>query len=111
MAEVPDRQDLVAVHRRDEGIEGGEVVPPAAVDERPGDPFAGDGDAEAGEEGVVLLDVLGVAGLVDEVAPALVLPDEGGALEAGQEEGGEDSRFMGHDFILPECDEAQTLKI
>jgi hypothetical protein len=73
VAEIPDREDLVAIHGRDERLERGEVVAAAAVvDERPGDPLAGDGDAEAPEEGVVLVGVLGVARLLDQVPPALV---------------------------------------
>jgi hypothetical protein len=82
MAQVPDRQNLVAVHGRDEWIKTGEVVSAALVHEGPGNALAGDRDAQRAQEGIILLHMLPVLRLRDEIPPALVFPDKGGALEA-----------------------------
>jgi hypothetical protein len=90
MAKVPDRLDPVPALRLQERVDVGEIIFAAAVDERPGDAFAGDGDAERAEEAVILVGMDAVLRLLAKVAAALVLPEERRAFEARQEESGED---------------------
>ncbi len=103
VAEVPDRQDLVAVHRLNEGIERREVVLPTTIDEGPGDALPRDPDAQAAQKGIVFLHMLGVARLLDQVAPALVLPHERRALEARQKERRKDALVLGHGCCSSFC--------
>src|SRR5688572_18040667 len=86
----------MTVHRRDERIEPREIVLPACVDEGPWDALPRDRDAEAAQERVILVYMLGVARLRDEIAPAPILPDEGRALEAREKERRENSVARRH---------------
>src|SRR4051812_39035670 len=88
MAQIPDRQDRMAPLRLEEWIDGGEIVTAAApVDERPGNPLARASDAELPQHPVILVGMGAMLGLLAQVSPPLVLPDEGRAFEARQEEG------------------------
>jgi hypothetical protein len=103
--EVPDRQDPIPVHRRDHRVDGREVVPAALapLHHGPRDTLPRHGDAEPPQEGVVLLHPRAVLCLGHQVAPAPVLPAEGGALEAREEERGKDARPLGHRFASYVC--------
>ena len=68
---------------------------PAPLDQRPGNALARHRDAQPTQDAVVLLGPLAVLGLGYQVAAALVFPDERGALEPRDEEGGEDTRTLG----------------
>jgi hypothetical protein len=81
VAQIPDRQDLVSVQRRDDGFQSGEVVDPPFVDHGPWNAFPGNRNADGAQKGVILIDVLVVLRLGRQIAPPLVFPDEGGALE------------------------------
>ena len=89
--------------RREHGVDGREVVPAAALHQGPGDALPGHGDAEPAQVVVVLLGPLAVLRLGHQVAPPLVLPEEGGALEAREEERGEDARPLGHRVASVRC--------
>jgi hypothetical protein len=41
-----------------------------------------------------------MARFVTKISPALVLPDEGGALKSGQEEGGENALTLNHTALV-----------
>src|SRR5215211_7297222 len=96
VTERPDRQDSVTPLGVEEGVDAREVVLAVAlVDEGPGEPFAGRGDAEGGEEAVIFVCMGVVLQFFRDVAAAATLPVEGRAFEAGQEEGREDA-VAGH---------------
>jgi hypothetical protein len=82
VAEIPDGDDLLPVHRVDDRIEQGEVVLTPTLDQGPGHPLPGHGDAQVSENAVVLVRVLAVACLFHQISTALILPEEGRALEA-----------------------------
>src|SRR5688500_18770950 len=97
MAQVPDRQDVVAPLRLEERVDIGEVVSSAAlVDERPGNALARHTDAERMQHPVILVGVALVLGLLAQVATPTLVPQESRAFEARQEEGGEDALAAAH---------------
>src|SRR4051812_5470381 len=87
MTQVPDRQDGVTPLGLQEGIDVRKIVSAAAfVDERPWYAFPRDGDAELAQHPVILVGMDPVLRLLAQVPAALVLPLEGRAFEAGEEE-------------------------
>jgi hypothetical protein len=98
VAQVPDRQDVVAALRGEEGRDRREVVDAAPpIDQGPGNALARHGDAERRQHRIILVGVAVVAKLGGKVAAAPVLaPQESRAFEARQEEGREDALAIGH---------------
>ena len=100
LAQAPDRDRLGLVHRIDHRIDRREIVLPTPVDERPRHTLTSHGDAEPPKQLVIFVRMSIVLRFLDEAAPAFVLPAERGTLEAGQKEGREDSRSLGHGYML-----------
>src|SRR5918995_117137 len=82
VTEIPDGDDLLPIHRLNDGIEQGEVVLTPTLDQWPGDALPGHRDAEASEYAVVFVRVLAVACFLHQISTPLILPEEGRALEA-----------------------------
>src|SRR5215204_172436 len=75
VTERPDRQDPVTALGVEEWVDAREVVLAVAlVDEGPGDPFAGSGDAEGGEEAIIFVCMGVMLQLFRDVTAAAILP-------------------------------------